>query len=343
MNIQQPIRMRGETRLFERITVDGSLRIDESDYQIRDLSVGGVSVVGAVPDWEKGDIRRVQFDIHHGELGVSGKLNCECLENGGNGITRFRLVNPSEDLAEFLRAVTLRNVSGAEYDAGWLSEKSHQLKDADAKPRRTPASLALSLPMLVLAMFMLLLAAFVIRKTDGEAYWVAGVHEIVAPLTGQITSLSTGPFNVGDPITEIIAMTIDGEDMPFTMTADVASISVAWRFSTGDRVEAGDILGHLHNVPRNDGQFHAIVSLQVPFFQLTPGDSIVMGSVSGQRFVGQVQRMLAPEELPAYTTTGAPFSTRQTYFLALLEDAAAELSGSPEIWILDTVLQNGLR
>ncbi len=343
MNIQQPTRIRGNTRLFDRIKVDGSLRIEEIDYPINDISVGGVPVVGEVPDWEEGEIRQVQFAMRHGELEISGKMNCQCLENGGEEITRFKLVNPSEDLAEFFRTATLRGASGSEYDVGWLAEKSFKLEEAGAKPRRPIASYILSLPMLVLAVFALLLATFVARTTHGDAYWVTSIHEIVSPVTGRITSLETGPFNVGEPVSEIATMTVNGEAMPFTIRADVASVSVDWRFSTGDRIAADDVLGHLHNVPRTQGRYYAIVSLESPFFRLRAGNSIVLESAGGQRVVGELQYMLTPRQQLNYAGVSNQFASHKTYALVKLSDATADLSGSPEVRILDTILENKFR
>ena len=334
---------RGNTRVFDRISVDGSIRFEDIDYRISDLSVGGLSVVGSVSGWEEGEIRRVEFTIRHGEMEVSGNPNFQRLENGGNGITRFKLVNPSEDMTEFFRAATLRSVSGAEYDVGWLPENSSRMQKAENRPRQSLASHILSLPMLVLAMFMLLIGAFLARKTDGEAHWVTETHQIVSPVTGQITSLGNGPFDVGEPISEIAVMTVTGEARPFTVRAKVASVSVAWRFSTGDQITADDVLGYLHNVPQNDGRFFAIVSLQIPFFQPSLGDSVVMESIGGQRIVGKLRRFLSRRQVRNHATNNDQFAPHKPYALVEISDAAVDFSASPKVRILDTVFENTLR
>ena len=344
MNIQEPTHFQGNKRVFDRISVNGSIRFEEIDYTINDLSVGGLSVIGAVPGWEEGEIRQVQFTILHGALDVSGKVNCQCLENRGKGITRFKLVNPSEDLAELFRAATLRNASGSEYDIGWLPEKSSKLQEAEDTPQRRPlTSYFLSLPMLVLMMFVLLLGTFVARMTEGDAYWLTERHEIVSPVTGQITSLGTGPFSAGETISEITAMTVNGDDLPFTVRANVASVSVDWRFSTGDHVTVDDILGHLRNVPRTQVRYYAIVSLEVPFFSPGPGDSIVLESVGGKRIVGKLQRMLTQRQLHDYAGIDNQFGPHKSYALVEINDAGVDFSASPEVRILDTVLENKFR
>lgn len=323
--------------------MDGSIRFEDVDYQINDLSVGGLSVVSAVLGWEEGEIRRVQFTIRHGELEVSGNTNCQCLENDGKGITRFKLVNPSEDLTEFFRAATLRSVSGAEYDVSWLPESSSKMRKAESQPRRPLANHVLSLPMLVLAMFLLLLGAFLMRMTEGNAYWVTETHQIVSPATGQIKWLGTGPFDVGEPISKIAAMTVTGKDLPFIVRANVASVYINWRFSTGDHITTDDVLGHLHNVPRNEGRFFAIVSLQIPFFQPEPGDSVVMETIGGQRVVGELKRFLTQRQVHNYATNSDQFALHKLYALVEFSDTPADFSASPDVRILDTVLENLFR
>lgn len=343
MKYQEPTQLQRNKRVFERVSLDGSIHFDGVDYTINDLSVGGLSVVGKVPGWEEGDIRRVQFTIRHGALIVSGRIQCQCLKNSEQDLTRFRLVDPSEDLSEFLRAVTLRSVSGSEYDVGWLPENSSKLQTKEDTRRHTWTSQVLSLPMLVLAMFLVLLGAFVVRKTEGDAYWVTEAHQIASPVTGQIKSLNTGPFDVGEPISEIVATSVSGEAFPFTITADVASIFVNWRFSTGDIVSVDDVLGYVHNVPRNNGRFFAIVSLQVPFFRLEPGDSISIESVDGRRIIGAVRRFLPVGEARNYATNNDQFAWHRHYALIEISDAAVDFSAPPKVRILDTILENEFR
>ena len=343
MKNQEPTQFQGNKRVFDRISLDGSIHFEGVDYPINDLSVGGLSVVGNMPGWEEGDIRPVQFAIRHGALNVSGRIQCQCLKNSGKGLTRFRLVDPSEDLSEFFRAVTMRSVSGSEYDVGWLPESSSKLQTKADTQRRSWTSQVLSLPMLVLAMFLLLLGAFVVRKTEGDAYWVTEAHQIASPASGQIKSLSTGPFNVGDPVSEIVATSVSGEALPFTITANVASISVNWRFSTGDIVSANDVLGYVRNVPRNNGRFSAIVSLQVPFFRLEPGDKVSIESVDGRQLVGEVRRFLPVGDARNYVTNNDQFAPHKRYALIEMSDAAVDFSAPPKVRVLDTILENEFR
>ncbi len=338
-----PAKTRGNSRVFDRIKLQGSIHFEGLDYSIEDLSVGGLSVTGAVLGWQESEIRQAEFAIQHGVLEVRGKVNCLCLENRRDGITRFKLVEPSEDLAEFFRAATLRSVSGADYDVGWLPENSSKLEQPENTGRVSLSSHIFSLPMLVLVMFLVLLAAFAIRKTSADARWVTDTHEIIAPVSGQITSLGTGPFTVGEALTEITAMTINGTDLPFTLTADVASIAVDWRFSTGDRVNAEDVLGHLHNVPRNEDRFFAIVSLQFPLFRPGPGDSVILETIDDARIVGELRRVLTLDQARNYATNNDQFAPDKTYALVEFRGDPVDFSAAPEVRLLDTVLENTFR
>lgn len=343
MQIEEPTQFQGNKRVFDRIGLDGSIHFEQVDYPINDFSVGGLSVAGNVPGWEEGDIRAVQFTIRHGTLNVSGRLQCQCIKNSEKGLTRLRLVDPSEDLSEFFRAVTMRSVSGSEYDVGWLPETSSKLQTKADTQRRSWANQLISLPMLVFAMFLLLLGAFVVRKTDGDAYWVTETHQILSPVTGQIESLSTGPFNVGDPVSEIVATSVSGEALPFTIPANVASTSVNWRFSTGDIVSTNDVLGIVSNVPQNNGRFSAIVSLQVPFFRLELGDKVSIESIDDRPVVGEVRRILPVGDARKYATNNDQFAAHKRYALVEMSDATVDFSAPPKIRILDTILENGFR
>lgn len=340
---QEPTQFQGNKRVFDRISLDGSIHFEGIDYPINDLSVGGLSVVGTIPGWEEGDVRRVQFTIRHGALIVSGKIQCHCLKNSEMGLTRFKFVDPSEDLTEFFRAVTLRSVSGSKYNVGWLPENSSNLHTKEITPRHSWTSQALSLPMLVLAMFLLLLGAFVVRTTEGDAYWVTEAHQIASPVSGQITSLGSGPFNVGEPISEIVASSVTGEETQVAITAKVASISVNWRFSTGDIVSAEDVLGYARNVPRNDGRFSAIVSLQVPFFHLKPGDSVSIESRDGRRVIGEIRRFLPIGEAHNYAANIDQFAPHKRYALVEMSDDAVDFSVPPKVRIIDTIIENKFR
>lgn len=66
MKNQEPTQFQGNKRVFDRISLDGSIHFEGVDYPINDLSVGGLSVVGNMPGWEEGDTRPVQFTIRHG-------------------------------------------------------------------------------------------------------------------------------------------------------------------------------------------------------------------------------------------------------------------------------------
>ncbi|MDJ0640056.1 MAG: hypothetical protein QNJ20_14580 [Paracoccaceae bacterium] len=338
-----PSRERGNSRVTDRIRVQGFIHFEGFDYAIHDLSVGGLSVFGAVLGWQEDEIRQAEFALNHGSLEVRGKMNCLCLDNPENGISRFKLVDPSEDLAEFFRAATLRSVSGADYDVGWLPESSSKLKSSETIEKASLASHVFSLPMLVLAMFVVLLAAFAIRKTNGDAHWVTGTHEIIAPVTGQITSLGTGPFTVGETLAEITAMTVNGNDLPFNLTADVASVAVDWRFSTGDRIGADDVLGHLHNVPRNKDRFFAIVSLQIPFYRPVPGDRVVLEAIDDTRIVGDLQRLLTRDQARNHATNNGQFAPNKPYALVEFQGAPVDFSAAPEVRILDTLIENTFR
>ncbi len=343
MKIEEPTQFESEKRLFDRITIDGWIRSDGSDYRIRDLSTGGLSLAAAVPGWNEGDVRRVQFAIRHGALLVCGDIQCQCLENSETGITRCKFVEPSEDITEFFRAVTLRSVSGSEYNAGWLPETSTELSVTKAAPQQSWSSYVLSLPMLVLAMFLLLLSVFVSRNADGNAYWVTQTHEITSPVSGRIGSLETGPFNVGDPISEIFAISLNGDEVPATVAANVASFSVDWRYSAGDQITPDDILGYLRSVPQNNERFSALVSLRVPFFSLDLGDQVVIETGSDQRVVGQVQRFLTVGEARTYANNDYQFPPNSTYALLDVGEATVDFSASLDVRVLDTVLENAFR
>lgn len=339
-----PTRAHEDRRVIDRIKVDGALHFEGLDYPINDLSVGGLSVAGAVLGWRKDEIREAEFAIQHGVLEVRGKVNCLCLEKRQDEITRFKLVEPSEDLAEFFRAATLRSVSGADYDVGWLPENSSNLKKPESTAKKASITSRLfSLPMLVLAMFIVLLAAFAIRQTSGDARWVTDMHEIIAPVAGQISSLGTGPFTVGETLTEITAMTVNGNELPFTLTADVASVAVDWRFSTGDRVDANDVLGHLLNVPRNEDRYFAIVSLQIPFFRPRPGNRVVLEAVDETRIVGDVKRILARDEARNHATNNDQFAPGKRHALVEFRGDPVDFSAAPEVRLFDTVLENAFR
>ena len=150
-------------RLFDRINVTGAISVAGKHYRIIDISVGGVAVQGPILKSEPGNIIRVQFALCHGNLYVSGKVNCLYIGSSANSIARLKFIDPEEDLTEFFRAATLRSVSGSEYSVGWLAETSAQLPVSQVKSRRSFLSRFLSLPMLLAVMIVfvpLLLAIY---------------------------------------------------------------------------------------------------------------------------------------------------------------------------------------
>ena len=68
-----------------------------------------------------------------------------------------------------------------------------------------------------------------------------------------------------------------------------------------------------------------------------------MESIGGQRIVGKLQRFLPRRQVRSYATNNDQFAPRKPYALVEISDTAVDFSASPNVRILDTVLENTLR
>ena len=327
-------------RLFDRINVTGAISVAGKHYRIIDISVGGVAVQGPILKSEPGNIIRVQFALCHGNLYVSGKVNCLYIGSSANSIARLKFIDPEEDLTEFFRAATLRSVSGSEYSVGWLAETSAQLPVSQVKSRRSFLSRFLSLPMLLAVMIVFLFGVFLLRTTTAEAVWEMYYYEVVSSVGGQVKSLKSPPFAAGEPVSEVSVIAANGKPLTIPIKTNVASVAVDWRVSVGDYVEVGNTLGRLYNIPQNYGSVRAIVTMSSLFTSPRTGDSIVLENELGELFVGKVTQSLNSREIIEHNLVNSDVNLNKKYFFAEFDADVAKTTGRPKIKVFDTLLKN---
>ena len=86
-----------------------------------------------------------------------------------------------------------------------------------------------------------------------------------------------------------------------------------------------------------------MVSLKNPFFRFSPGESIVIETVSDQRIVGRLQRLLTEDEARDFISIDTRFSSNATYALLVINDGPADFSAQPSVRMFDTILENKFR
>lgn len=338
---QQNNNKESNQRLFERFQLKGTFITDDTNYEIQDISIGGMKIDKQIPKKTKGDVVNGRIGITYGELKLYTNAICEVLHIDAVNETRLKYIDIPEDFIEFLRSVLLRTNERSDYKGSSLGSETYQINTGqEQKKSFNPFRYLIRVEVLAGLAVILLTGVLLMRSTSEQNYWVVTSHEIISPVTAKISWLQTNyPLETGQQIATLDVNTINGNNINIPLNASIKSETVSWRFNIGDNVKIGDILGIVTNVPVNHDNIQAIIGFQSPFTSFKVGDDVILTSALGGSLVGQVLYSINPRQASIVTGLSADsFRFEEYYLVEIRTESSKTTEGLPHINHFGTIL-----
>lgn len=328
-------------RLFDRIETEGIFIYEGETYPIKDISVGGLQLDGILAHSKKGSIVNGKIGLNQSSVRLYSDVICEVIENVDALGARLKFIEISEDFTEFLRSLAIRHNVPTTHKAGWLGSDSYQISE----PNGIQSSKSLFAPLfriesIIGIAILAIAAALLVRASSEQNFWVVAQHELISPVSGEVTWLHPDRTTLtGDTIATIALTTLSNEKLDFPIISRLNGQTLNWNFNIGDRIVEEDVLGVINLTPISEDGIKAIIGLQSPLLSLQPGDDLKVSSKAFGSMNASVSYTITPTQAAALTGLSADSFRFEEYFLVNIKAPTdAALAGHPSVDIFRSLL-----
>lgn len=332
MNVHSP--NQENRRLFDRIEMEGILILDGKTYSIKDISVGGLQIEQKLEGAKKGSLIDGKVGLNQSSIRLYSDVICEVIDNTDAQGARLKFIEISEDFTEFLRSRALRHKVPTAHKAGWIGSDSYQISGSDdVQVEKSLVTRLFRIETITGLAILAIALVLLIRASSEQNFWVVAQHEILSPVSGEITSLHPdSEIAVGSVIANINIATLSDKNIDFPIVSRVGGQTLNWNFNVGDQVVEEDLLGVINLTPISGGGIKAIIGFQSPLLSLKPGDAVKVSSRAYHSMDASVAYAITPTQAAALTGISPDSFRFEEYFLVELgAPADASLTGQPSV------------
>ena len=324
----------GNRRLFDRINADGIFIIDDSTYPIKDISVGGLQLGKKLEGVKNGSIKDGRVGLNQPGIRLYSDVICEVIENTDDQGAKLKFIEISEEFTEFLRSLALRHEVPTAHKAGWIGSDSYQISAAGTtQVRKSFLRRFLGIETVIGLVILGITLVLLLRATSEQNFWVVAQHDILSPVSGEITTLlSDSEFVAGSVLANLKVATISKKEIDFPILSKVSGQTLNWNFNIGDQVVEGDLLGVISLTPVSNEGIKAIIGFNSPLLSFRPGDAVTLSNGSNRLMDASILYVITPNQAASLTGVSPDSFRFEDYLLVELKaPASASLMGQPRI------------